>query len=140
MSMTWLADADFDTAWAHRAWSDFDAFPDKRRALVILPVHGFADHGLGLPLDAEEAAGGAILRRAVTKAKSVLPLVVLPPLRFGLAPYPHTHFGLDPDDAHALIREISGGVKDAGFTRLVFFCTSPWNKELVDAAAIDLRA
>lgn len=140
MSMTWLADADSDTAWAHRAWSDFDAFPDKRRALVILPVHGFADHGLGLPLDAEEAAGGAILRRAVTKAKSVLPLVVLPPLRFGLAPYPHTHFGLDPDDAHALIREIAGGVKDAGFTRLVFFCTSPWNKELVDAATLDLRA
>ncbi|MDR0352829.1 MAG: creatininase family protein [Opitutaceae bacterium] len=140
MSMTWLADADFDTAWAHRAWSDFDAFPDKRRALVILPVHGFADHGLGLPLDAEEAAGGAILRRAVAKAGAVLPLVVLPPLRFGLAPYPHTHFGLDPDDAHALIREVSDGVRDAGFTRLVFFCTSPWNRELVNAAATDLRA
>ncbi len=139
MSMTRLADADFDTAWAHHAWSDFDAMPGKHRVLVILPVHGFADHGLGLPLDAEEAAGAAILRRAVAKARAVLPLLVLPPLRFGLAPYPHTHFGLNPDETHDLVREIAAGVKDAGFSRLVFFCTSPWNKELVDAAATDLR-
>lgn len=144
MRTSWLADAAPANAWAHLAWPDFAALPDPARTLAILPVHGFADHGLGLPLDAEEIAGSALLRTAVplaTAANSSAPTphLVLPPLRFGLAPYPSTFFGIDPETAHDLIREIATSVHAAGFRKLVFFTTSPWHDEFIDAASRDTR-
>ncbi len=139
MSITWLANADRDTFWAHRSWSEFAALAKQDRSLAILPVFGLADHGLGLPLDAEEIAGNAILRRAAEQSKTTIPCQVLPPVRFGLAPYPCTFFGIDADTALTLLHEIASGVKAAGFHKLVFLNTSPWNKELVDTASRDAR-
>ena len=138
MSMTWLANAARDTFWAHHAWNDFTATAGRDRALAILPVFGFADHGLGLPLDAEETVGSAVLRRAAELVKTAIPCRVLPPVRFGLAPYPSTFFGIDAETARSLLVEIATGVKSAGFNKLVFVNTSPWNKELVDATSRDI--
>jgi len=142
MSTNWLANAHPETFWPHHAWPDFAALskPEKTRALVILPIHGFADHGLGLPLDAEEAVGSAILRRAAEIATaSGATLLVLPPLRFGLAPYPSAHFGIDAETACEQMREIVRSVKASGFGKIVFFNTSPWNEELVATVALDTR-
>ncbi len=139
MSMIWLANADRDTFWANHAWTDFAANAGNDRALAILPVYGFADHGLGLPLDAEEIAGSAILRRSTEQIKTAILCRVLPPVRFGLAPYPATFFGIDAETAHAFLHEIAASVKAAGFHKLVFFNTSPWNRELVIDASRDIR-
>jgi creatinine amidohydrolase len=140
MSISWLANAESDTAWAHQSWTDFDALPDRERTLAILPVHGFADHGLGLPLDAEELLGSTLIREASRLAKNAgLSVRVLPPLRFGLAPYPSTFFGIDPETAHDQIREIATSVCASGFSKLVFFATSPWHEEWIDAASRDTR-
>lgn len=140
MSTSWLANADPATAWAHLPWSDFTPAGAGERTLAVLPIHGLADHGLGLPLDAEEIVGSAVLRRAVSACAGALKLRVLPPLRFALAPYPSTFFGIDPETAHELIASIAAAVKAAGIERLVFFNTSPWNEELIDAASRDARA
>jgi creatinine amidohydrolase len=139
MSTSWLANADSDTAWAHRKWSDFPALPERERTVVLLPVHGFADHGLGLPLDTEEIVGASLIQEASTLAKALVPLLVLPPLRFALAPYPSTFFGIDPEIAHDHVREIAASVRAAGFSKLVFFVTSPWHEEFIDAASRDTR-
>ena len=139
MRTSWLAAADPATAWAHLAWPEFAALPARADTLAILPVHGFADHGLGLPFDAEEIAGSALLGTASTFAQTSPTLLILPPLRFGLAPYPSTFFGIDPETAHDLIREIATSVHAAGFHKLVFFTTSPWHDELIDAASRDTR-
>lgn len=139
MSMTWLASVDRATFWAHRAWSDFVALHDKERHVAILPLYGFADHGLGLPLDAEEILGSAVLRHAVLQAGNAVPCHVLPAVRFGLAPYPGSFFGLDVETAHAFLHDLAAGVKAAGFHKLVFFNTSPWNRELVIDASRDIR-
>lgn len=139
MSPFWLADADPSTAWAHRSWSELAARTDKETAIVVLPVHGFADHGLGLPLDAEELVGSAVLHAAVKALGASVPLLVLPPFRFGLAPYSHTLFGVDFPTALAGLLEIASGVKKAGFAKLVFFNTSPWNGELTATAALEAR-
>jgi creatinine amidohydrolase len=139
MSMTWLANADRETFWAHHAWDSFAALASRDRALALLPVFGFADHGLGLPLDAEEIVGSAVLRHAAELIKTAIPCRVLPPVRFGLAPYPSTFFGIEADTTHPLLHEIAASVKAAGFHKLVFFNTSPWNKELVAAASCDIR-
>lgn len=140
MSMTWLANVHEETFWAHQTWTDFRDLPEKDRYTVILPVFGLADHGLGLPLDVEEVIGSAILHGAVARAHPTLPLRVLPPLRYCLGPYPNTFFGLDPETAHDLVREIAESVQAAGFKRLLFFVTSPWNETFVDAASRDTRA
>jgi creatinine amidohydrolase len=139
MSPHWLANADPATAWDHQTWSELSARPDKARTLVVLPVHGFADHGLGLPLDVEETVGSAVLRAAITASGLHSQLLVLPPLRFGVAPYPHTHFGVDAETALDALSEILESVKISGFPRVLFFNTSPWNAELVSTAAIDAR-
>jgi len=106
---------------------------------VILPVHGFADHGMGLPLDAEEIMGSSVLNSAMTALPADMPLIVLPPLRLCLAPYPHTFFGVDAETALASLAEIATSVKSAGFKKLVLFTTSPWNAELISTAALEAR-
>lgn len=139
MSMIWLANVDRGTFWAHHAWSEFASLAAKDRCLAILPLFGFADHGLGQPLDAEEILGNAIIRHAVIQAGNVVPCLVLPPVRFALAPYPSSFFGVDAETAHTMLHEIAAGVKAAGFTKLVFVNTTPWNRELVIDASRDIR-
>ncbi len=139
MSAFWLANLDPTSAWAHFSWQDFANLPARPHAVVVLPVHGLADHGMGLSLDAEEIAGTHLLRKACERSRDAIGLRVLPPLRFGLAPYPHTFFGIDPETAHDHIREIASAVRTAGFGKLVFFVTSPWHKEFIDAASRDVR-
>jgi len=135
----WLANAAASTAWAHRAWSELASLTGKESTVVVLPVHGFADHGMGLPLDAEEIVGSVVLRSAVESVTPGAPVLVLPPLRFGVAPYPHTFFGVDAPTALASLQEIAASVKAAGFSKLLFFNTSPWNTETVSTAALELR-
>jgi len=139
MSMTWLADVDKDSFWAHHAWPEFGASVFDEHALAILPIYGMADHGLGVCFDAEEVLGSEVLKRAVVRVKFSVNLRVLPPVRFGLTPYSSGVFGIDPETAHDLIREICQGVKAAGFQKLAFFNTSPWSQELLDAASRDVR-
>lgn len=139
MSLHWPANADSASAWAHQTWSDLDARPDKARVLVILPVHGFADHGLGLPLDTEETVGSALLRSSVAASGLAAHILVLPPFTFGAAPYAHTHFGTDPETALDALGELLSSVKASGFTRVLLFNTSPWNTELAGTAALDAR-
>jgi creatinine amidohydrolase len=139
MSLHWPANADSATAWAHQTWSELDARPDKARTLIILPVHGFADHGLGLPLNTEEVVGSAVLRAAVASAGLHAHALVLPPFHFGVAPYPHTHFGTDTETALGSLSEILSSVRASGFSRVLLFNTSPWNTEIVATAAIDAR-
>jgi len=137
--MTWLANADKLTSWCHHTWNDFASLPEKSRYLAVLPIHGFSDHGMGLPLDIEEVVGSEILRQTAVSTAAQIGLRILPPLRFGLAPLPGSFFGLDPETAHEVLAEIASSVQAAGFRKLVFFSTSPWNEEWIDAASRDTR-
>jgi creatinine amidohydrolase len=95
---------------------------------------------LGLPLDAEEIVGSALLRLAGARLDSHVRPLVLPPLRGGPAPYASGFFGIDPDTAHDQVREAAASVKASGFAKLLFFVTSPWQMEFVDVASCDARA
>ena len=140
MSTSWLANADPATFWAHHAWTDFAALPQKEYAVVVLPIYGFTDCGADRPLDQEETLGGALLRRAVEHVKTHFTMRVLPPLRFALAAKDTGLFGGDPETAHGLLHEIAESVRAAGFHKLVFFNASPVNEPLVSTAAVDIRA
>lgn len=137
--MTWLADVDRETFWAHFPWTGFGPAAIGDHDLALLPVFGMGAHGLGLPMDAEEVLGSLVLRLAVARIRSVVKVRVLPPVRFTLTPYPTGIFGLDPETAHDQILEICEGVKAAGFQKLAFLTTSPWGIEFLDATSRDVR-
>jgi creatinine amidohydrolase len=138
--MTWLARANPDTAWAHLTTTDFPAAVARPGALAVLPVYGFADHGMGLPMDAEEVVLSALLTAACAEAAAISAPCVLPPLRFGPAPgAANSWFGVSPEDARDLVLELAKGVRFAGFAKLLIVSSSPWQRECLDAAARDAR-
>lgn len=132
--------ADEATFWPWLPWTDFARWPDKAGTTVVLPVTGFADWGLDAPLDAEETVALSVLRAA--SARPALPpgkLLVLPPQRFVVGPSASCAFPVDVPTAHAALDEWCASVAAAGFRRIVIYNSSPWNEELVDAAARDIR-
>jgi creatinine amidohydrolase len=134
-----LCVADGATFWAWHSSPKFGAWPNPAGTVVIVPVAGMADWGLGHPLDAEETVLMHVLRDACRLvAKDRKPLVV-PPLRFAFGADPSCAFPVDQPTAHALIAEVAASVAAAGFRKIVLLNSSPWNEELCGAAARDLR-
>jgi len=132
--------ADDATFWPWLPWTDFARWPDKAATTVVMPVTGFADWGLDAPLDAEEAVLLSVLRAAASRpALPVGKLLTLPPQRFVVGPSATCAFAVDAPTALAALDEWCASIAAAGFRRIVFYNSSPWNEELVDAAARDIR-
>jgi creatinine amidohydrolase len=140
-SLTPLCIADDATFWPWRTWTDFARMTpaDKAATTVLVPVAGFADWGLGHPLDAEELVLTQVIKAAIERRPDTFSPLVIPPLRFVLGPDPACAFAVDPPTAHALLREVAKGIHDSGFRRMIFMNASPWNEELCAAASRDLR-
>ncbi len=138
-ALTPLCVADDATFWPWHRWPEFSSWPDPAGTVVVLPLAGTADWGLGHALDAEETVLMHVLRAASQQRPAGLPLLVVPPLRFVLGPDPGCAFAVDPPVAHALIAEVAASIAAVGFRKLVFYNASPWNEELIGAAARDLR-
>ncbi len=138
--MTWLARAHPDCSWAHLTTTDFPAAAARPGAIAVLPVSGHADHGMGLPVDAEEAVLADLLAEACGHALATCAPCVLPPLRFGPSPHPaSTWFGIDAETGRDLVLELARGVRFSGFAKLLIVSSSPWHREWLDAAARDIR-
>lgn len=139
MPATPLCTADDATFWPWYRWPEFHAWPDRERTLVIVPLAGSADWGIGHPLDAEETVLMAVLREASLRRPPNLRLLVLPPVRFVLGPDPGCAFAVDPPLAHGLMTELLGSVSAAGFRKVVLYNSSPWNEEFIAVTARDNR-
>lgn len=107
--------------------------------MVILPLAGMADWGLGHPLDAEETVLTSVLRDACRLVPGDRKPLVVPPLRFAFGADPSCAFAVDAPAAHAVIAEVAASVAAAGFRRIAIVNSSPWSEELCNAAARDLR-
>lgn len=134
-----LCIADEATFWPWRRWPELANWPDKARTLVVVPIAGLADWGLGEALDAEETVLMSVLREASVGRRKGLSLLVLPPVRFTLGPDPASAFALDPDVACDLLEEVVGSVAAAGFTKVLLLNSNPWTEELCKAVGRDLR-
>ncbi len=137
--VTPLCIADPSTFWPWRRWPEFSRWPDPANTTVIVPLAGTADWGLGHPLDAEETVLMQVLGAASQTRPASLSLAVIPPVRFVLGPDPGCAFAVDPPVAHSMLAEVVGSIAASGFKRVVFYNASPWNEELIAAAARDLR-
>jgi creatinine amidohydrolase len=134
-----LCVADDATFWPWLPSPAFASWPDRARTVVVLPVAGLADWGLGHALDAEETVLMNVLREASQRRPMDLSLLVVPPLRFVFGADPGCVFAVDPPVIHALIAEVAASIASAGFKRIVLYNSSPWNEEVCAAAARDLR-
>jgi len=134
-----LCVADDATFWPWLSWPRFEAMADKRSRIVVAPIAGLADWGLGHPLDAEETVLMNVLKGASELSAPDRKPLVLPPLRFVFGADPSCAFAVDPPAAHALLSDVAASVAAAGFSKLVLLNASPWNEELCAAAARDLR-
>ncbi len=137
MSNCWLANVTPAQAWADRAWPEFARLA-RTGTVAVLPVHGFAAPDARTAFDQEERIGGEWLRQGLAAAGGRF--LVLPPVRFCLAPRRRGLLGLDPETTLQLLRAIAAGVRAAGFAKLAFFNTSPDNEPLIATAAVDARA
>jgi len=134
-----LCVADEATFWPWFSSPRIGAWPNREATLVILPLAGMADWGLGHPLDAEETVLMHVLRESCRLAPQDRKPLVLPPLRFAFGADPSCAFPVDQPTAHAAIAEIAASVAAAGFRRIAILNSSPWSEELCNAAARDLR-
>ncbi|AKC82435.1 hypothetical protein IMCC26134_05945 [Verrucomicrobia bacterium IMCC26134] len=133
-----LCQVDEKTFWPWLTWEDFSRLKDKKNITVVVPIAGFADSGLGHALDAEETVLMRVLADASRQSDPTRMLVV-PPLRFVIGANAGCAFTVDVPTAHAFIDEVCSTIAAAGFRRVVLFNASPWNEELIDAAARDIR-
>ena len=131
--------ADDATFWPWRRWPEFARWPQREKTIVVVPLAGTADWGLGHPLDAEETVLMSVLRAASLSRPADLPLLVVPPLRFVMGSDPGCAFAVDAPTAHAFVAEVLGTIAASGFRKVVLFNSSPWNEELIAAAARDNR-
>ena len=134
-----LCVADDATFWPWRRWPEFARWPDPANTVVVVPLAGTADWGLGHPLDAEETVLMHVLRAASLQRPATLPLLVVPPLRFVLGPAPGCAFTLEAPVAQSYLADVLGSIHVSGFRRVVLYNSSPWNEELIAAAARDNR-
>ncbi len=137
--LTPLCIADDTTFWPWHRWPEFSRWPAPEKTVVVIPLAGTADWGLGHPLDAEETVLLHVLRAASRARPADLPLLVIPPLRFVLGPDPGCAFPLDPPTAHTLLADVLGSVAVSGFRKVVLYNASPWNEEFIAAVARDNR-
>ena len=134
-----LCIADDATFWPWRKWTDFAGRKDRDQVVVVVPLAGMTDWGLGHPLDSEETVLMSVLKEAAQQFEPKDKLLVIPPLRFQFGADPHCAFALLQDVAHAQLAEICGCIANAGFKKIVFYNASPWSEELLSAAGRDLR-
>jgi creatinine amidohydrolase len=134
-----LCAADDATFWPWLSSPAIAAWPDKGKTVVVLPMAGLADWGIGHPLDAEECILLDVIRRASLGRPAGLRLLVLPPLRFVFGVDPGCAFALGAPAAHAQIAEVAASIVASGFRRIVLCNASPWNEEVCAAASRDLR-
>jgi hypothetical protein len=134
-----LCVADDATFWPWLSSPVIGAWPDRERTVVILPLAGMADWGLGHPLDAEETVLTHVLRDACRLVPKGAKPLVAPVLRFAFGADHSCVFPVDHPTAHALIEEVAASVAASGFSRIAIVNSSPWSEELCSAAARDLR-
>lgn len=134
-----LCIADDATFWPWRKWTDFAARKDRDQVVVVVPLAGMTDWGLGHPLDSEETVLLSVLKDASQRFEPKDRLLVVPPLRFQFGADPHCAFALLQEAAHAQLAEVCGCIAHAGFRKIVLYNASPWSEELLSAAGRDLR-
>jgi creatinine amidohydrolase len=110
--------------------------------VAVLPLAAVEQHGPHLPLSTDVDIGEGILREALHRVSTDLPVRVLPTLAVGASAEHGTFAGtlsLEPGVLEAVLYGVGSGVAAAGVRRLVVFNSHGGNRAPLDSAALRLR-
>ena len=113
-----------------------------RRAVVIVPIGSVEQHGPHLPLDVDISVPWHLALRAAARCGD-LPVLVAPPLTFGVAHYKMGEPGtisLRLETFLALLCDVARSIWQNGFRRIVLLNGHGGNIHPVGAAAVKLSA
>lgn len=127
------------SSWCLHSWKHFADMTDKGNRVAVVPVVSISAWGLDTPLDTEESLTLRLLNEALQGLGDPAQFLVIPPMRFNIGGKDDTFFRTDVDTAHQVLAEVAASIQAAGFSKLLFFNSSPGNENLVDAAGRDLR-
>ena len=107
-------------------------------AVALLPIGAIEQHGPHLPLDTDSFTAFIVCTRAAERVRE-FPVLVLPPIWWGLSPhwmaFPGT-LTLKAETLLALIADVSESVAHHGIRRLVIVNGHAGNNGLIQAAAL----
>ncbi len=108
-----------------------------RGAVVIVPVGAIEQHGPHLPVDTDIRAASEVARRAA-EAVTEFPVLVAPPLPFGVSPHHMAFPGtitLTTDTFIAVVSDICRSIASHGFRRILILNGHGGNGGLVNVIA-----
>jgi creatinine amidohydrolase len=128
--------------WQDLSTADLRA-PDPERTIALLPVAATEQHGPHLPLGTDAIINAAIVAETLTRLPGTLGVLALPALDVGHS-LEHSQFPGTLSATAANLLElwvgVGRGVADAGVRKLVIFNSHGGQRQLVDVAALRLRA
>ncbi|WP_197495251.1 creatininase family protein [Mycobacterium kyorinense] len=114
-----------------------------RGGLVLLPVGSIEQHGPHLPSGVDALLALEAANRVATLLIERMPVVVAPPLWWGLAEH-HMRFGgtltLSLPTYHAVLRDVCRSIMRAGFTRIALVNGHGGNISALNAIVNELTA
>jgi len=120
-----------DRAYEHFTWEQVDRI-DKDRAIVILPIGSFEQHGPHLPLITDTKLAIEICNLI---SQEVEDTYVLPPIAYCHSPsltgFPGT-ISLHPETILALLSDLVTNLQRDGFERMVLFNTHGGNHKILE--------
>ena len=128
--------------WGDLTTDDF-ADMDPKATVAVLPIGAVEQHGPHLPLSTDLRIAEGVVRRTLEKAPDSVVALVLPSLWVGTSPehadFPGT-LSLKPETLLATVGEIGAGAAAAGVRKLVIVNSHGGQPDVVDQAAMGLRA
>jgi creatinine amidohydrolase len=110
----------------------------KAGGLVLQAIGAVEQHGPHLPLDTDSVTAFTVSGRAAELVRD-FPVLVLPPIWWGLSPYWMSFSGtltLAPETLLAVITDVAGSVAAHGFRHLIIVNGHGGNDGLIQAAAV----
>jgi creatinine amidohydrolase len=122
--------------WSDLSWPEIDAL-DRDRTVLLLPTGAVEQHGPHLPVDTDIHNAFELALR--TAGASATPIVVLPPVWWGMSPhhmgYPGT-ISLRLETYSALVVDICAAVAHHGFRRVLIVNGHGGNVAILGASAL----
>jgi creatinine amidohydrolase len=123
-------------------WEEITSLAQNDKAVVVIPVGSTEQHGRHLPMQTDTRIVGEIAERAVSKARSAVPVLLVPTIGIGCSQH-HMEFpgtlSLKEETFIQVITEVGLCIVHHGFRRLLFLNGHGGNEGPLQVAVNKIR-